>query len=289
MPRPSADQLARINRTLTHIDEHLGEALDLDALAAVARFSKFHFHKVFKAVTGVSPQVYVKRRRLELGHHFLANDPELSVGAVAGLLGFSSPSNFARAFKELYAKTPRALKAPAPDPFEQASPPLALVDPAQVRLALVEPFRVLYRRRRGSPTGPRDVEPLLASLREECASRGWTQPGAREVVIGRSIPGLVAPDESLFDYGLELPSSAPVEDPGLVETVGGGVHARYPYPGRPETLVACWAELYSVWLRRSGLSVGPGFAFTVIGPPDPREGGPVVFQLYLPLRSRGHG
>jgi AraC family transcriptional regulator len=289
MPRTSADQVGRINRTITHIDEHLAAPLDLGALAAVARFSKFHFHKLFKAVTGASPHAYVKRRRLELAHHFLANDPLLSVADAAHLLGFSSPSNFARDFKALYGRSPRELKGPVQDPFGPGAPALRFVDPAQVRLELVSPFRVLYARSQGSPTDAAGVEAVHESLRRECARQGWVLPGAREVVIGKSIPGLTPPGRSLFDYGLELPPWAPVSDPAVVQSIGGGMHARYPYHGDPSTVVECWSELYSTWLRRSGLSVGPGFAFTVTGPPGPAQAGPPAFQLYLPLRSRSHG
>jgi len=38
---------------------------DLDALAAVAGMSRFHFHRVFKAATGVTPKAYAGARRAE--------------------------------------------------------------------------------------------------------------------------------------------------------------------------------------------------------------------------------
>lgn len=38
---------------------------DLDALAAAAGMSRFHFHRVFKAATGVTPKAYAAARRTE--------------------------------------------------------------------------------------------------------------------------------------------------------------------------------------------------------------------------------
>ncbi len=285
----AADHLKRINRTLTWVDDHLGDALDLDALAAIAGFSRFHFHRVFKRVAGVSPQEYVKRRRLEMAFHFLSNDSTLGVNEVSELLGFSSPSNFARSFRGLYSVAPRNLRQPSTYPFragsgEEGARPFAFLDPSRVRLDTVEPFRVLFERRKGRPTDPAVVEPVFAALRAEADRLGWSMPGARSVVIGKSIPGLVAPQDSVFDFGVELPSSAVVLDPDLVQVVAGGAYARYEYRGDPSSVADCWGELYSVWLRRSGLSVGPGFGFTVVAPPASGEPGPPAFHLFLPIR-----
>jgi len=42
----------RILRVLVHIQARLDEPLELDELARVACFSPFHFHRVFRALTG---------------------------------------------------------------------------------------------------------------------------------------------------------------------------------------------------------------------------------------------
>ncbi len=287
-----ADHTKRINRTLTYIDDHLGDQLDLRALASIACFSRFHFHRVFKRVTGISPQEYVKRRRLEMAYHFLSHDSTLSVNAVSDLLGFSTPSNFARSFKARYSFPPRNLRSPSVYPFPagpggQAARPFAFIDPSAVRLETLEPFRVHFARCKGTPTRPAMVDPVFAGLAAEAARRGWAVPGARMVVIGKSIPGLVSAEEAIFDLGIEIPSRAAVDDPDLVQTVPGGTYARYEYRGDPSKVVDCWSELYSVWLKRSGLSVGGGFGFTVVAggapglPPEP------AFQLFQPIRARG--
>ena len=164
MESTSADHAKRIDRTLIYIDDHLGDQLDLGALAAIACFSKFHFHRVFKRVAGVSPQEYVRRRRLEMAYHFLSNDSTLGVNEVSDLLGFSSPSNFARSFRN-------AVLVPSPEP-ESALRPIrsgpgrrararsrsSSSIPSLVRLETLAPFRVLFARRKGSPIDPPVIE-----------------------------------------------------------------------------------------------------------------------------------
>ncbi len=292
MENTSADHIKRINRTLIYIDDHLGDALDLRALATIACFSRFHFHRVFKRVAGMSPQEYVKRRRLEMAYHFLSNDSTLTVNEVSDLLGFSSPSNFARSFKSLYSFPPRNLRSPSSYPFPAGSAaegpkPFVFVDPSQVRLETLGSFRVLFVRTKGSPSDPAAIEPVLGGLRADSERRGWVMPGARLVVIGKSIPGLVAPEDSIFDVGIEIPSAARVDDPDLVQNVPGGTYARYEYRGDPSRVVDCWAELYFVWLKRSGLSVGSGFGFTVAAGAAPGQPPAPTFQLFLPIRARG--
>jgi AraC family transcriptional regulator of adaptative response/methylated-DNA-[protein]-cysteine methyltransferase len=45
--------------------ESSGELPNLDALAAAAGMSRFHFHRVFKGITGVTPRAYAAARRAQ--------------------------------------------------------------------------------------------------------------------------------------------------------------------------------------------------------------------------------
>lgn len=286
------DQRQRIERTLSFIDEHLGEGLDLEALARIACFSKFHFHRVFKLAQGMSPQQYLTRRRLERAYHFLVNAPELPVGELAGLLGFSSSSNFARAFREQFGFRPRDLRTSVADPFRDSwsgeGTPFTIVDPAGVQLEPVAPFKVLFARVKGTPT-PGVAEPVLAALRAECAARGWREEGARELVVARSVPVVTGAEAATFDLGIELPPEVDFDDAARVQRLGGANYARYEHRGHPALLSRCWEELYGLWLRRSGTSVGTGFAFTVTPSGGFSTAADPRFQLYLPLRSRVGG
>jgi hypothetical protein len=60
---------ARMNRVVDHIHKHIEDPLDLEQLAAVANFSPFHFHRLFRASLGETLQDFVHRRRLERAAH----------------------------------------------------------------------------------------------------------------------------------------------------------------------------------------------------------------------------
>ena len=42
----------RINRVVDYIDAHLDEEHSLENLSQVAHFSPFHFHRIFRVLTG---------------------------------------------------------------------------------------------------------------------------------------------------------------------------------------------------------------------------------------------
>jgi AraC family transcriptional regulator len=95
-----AEYVARINRVMDHVDEHLGDPLTLDELAGVAAFSPFYFHRIFSAMVGETPAQYIRRLRVERAAQQLVAAPRKPVTSVALDCGFSGSAAFARAFKE---------------------------------------------------------------------------------------------------------------------------------------------------------------------------------------------
>jgi len=95
----------KLKRITDWIDGHLDEDFDLEQLAAQARLSKFHFHRLFKAATGMSPGKYQLNARMNEARRRL-RETRQSVVAVALDLGFSSPSHFAQVFRRETGLTP---------------------------------------------------------------------------------------------------------------------------------------------------------------------------------------
>ncbi len=106
-----AEYERRMHRVLEHIDRHLDQALDLEALAGVALFSPFHFHRLFTALMGETVGDYLRRRRVEVAAWRLIAQPRLAVLDVALSVGFGSAEAFARAFKGRFDCTPSAWRA----------------------------------------------------------------------------------------------------------------------------------------------------------------------------------
>ena len=108
----SADKLlkneyrSRLNRTIDYIQNHYDEDLNLTKLAEVACFSKFHFHRIFRAMVGETLNDFVQRIRLEKSITKLTTELNKSITEIALDCGFSCSQNFAKIFKAHYGITP---------------------------------------------------------------------------------------------------------------------------------------------------------------------------------------
>ena len=78
--------------------EHVTEEFNLERLAAQASLSKFHFNRLFKSATGVSPSQYHINLRMDAARRML-RETKKSVVAIALDVGYSNPSHFAQLFR----------------------------------------------------------------------------------------------------------------------------------------------------------------------------------------------
>ena len=78
--------------------EHLAEEFSLEQLAAQAGLSRFHFQRLFKSATGVSPSRYHINLRMNEARRLL-RETKMSVVDVALEVGYANPSHFARLFR----------------------------------------------------------------------------------------------------------------------------------------------------------------------------------------------
>ena len=95
----------RFGAVFTYLDRHFAEDLTLEDVAAVAGFSKFHFSRTFKQLSGCNFYEYLCHRRIKSSEALLMK-PDLSISQIALQSGFSSVSTFNRTFKKLKGCTP---------------------------------------------------------------------------------------------------------------------------------------------------------------------------------------
>lgn len=109
-----ADYKNRINRVFEFIDENLESDLSLNAVSEIAFFSPFHFHRVFKFVTGETLNEYVTRRRIEKSALDLLHK-NITTTTIAHKYGFSDNSSYSRTFKKYFGVSPTVFKKQNPN------------------------------------------------------------------------------------------------------------------------------------------------------------------------------
>jgi transcriptional regulator GlxA family with amidase domain len=83
---------------------HLDRPLDVPALAARAGLSERSFYRKFTEATGKTPAHFVESLRLEAARTLLAQG--LSLKAIAGKVGLSSPARLGQAFERRFGMAP---------------------------------------------------------------------------------------------------------------------------------------------------------------------------------------
>ena len=60
------DHIDRLNQTIEYIEANLDKNIHLELLAGKFAVSKYHFHRIFKALIGDPPFRYIEKRRLSV-------------------------------------------------------------------------------------------------------------------------------------------------------------------------------------------------------------------------------
>jgi transcriptional regulator GlxA family with amidase domain len=104
-----ANARGRLAPLLRWIPEHVGETLDVPALARAAKMSERSFARAFRRETGDTPARYVERVRLDAARRMLSAS-QLAIGTVAVRTGFGSEERMRRAFQRHLKVSPASFR-----------------------------------------------------------------------------------------------------------------------------------------------------------------------------------
>ena len=97
--------ITRVERALELLAVRLDDPPTLAELAAAACVSPFHFHRIWRSMTGETVHRTVERLRMTLAQHRLTGG-NATVTEVAMDAGFGTPQSFARAFRRATGLAP---------------------------------------------------------------------------------------------------------------------------------------------------------------------------------------
>jgi len=103
----SEGEMKFIKNIETVIDENLmNESFSVEDLGNELAFSRMQLYRKLKALTGYSPNEYIRNYRLKQAAKLLQKR-DLNVTEVLYEIGFSNKSYFTKCFKEMYNMTPK--------------------------------------------------------------------------------------------------------------------------------------------------------------------------------------
>jgi AraC family transcriptional regulator len=99
----------RLLRVISHIYANPGGDLSLDALADIAAMSRFHWHRVFRAMTGETVAEAVRRARMYRASAWLITE-DWPVADIGARVAYPNPRSFSRAFSDVFGLSPAAFR-----------------------------------------------------------------------------------------------------------------------------------------------------------------------------------
>jgi len=251
----------RINRVIDYLRGNLDRQVKLEELAKVACFSEFHFHRIFRAVSGETLHNFTNRLRLEkAARHLRFSDRSLT--DIALDCGFSSSSTFSRAFRSGYDTSPSQFRksgeikkskirkelfpedeygVPMSAEEKRAAFPVRLIDVPERQVAYI---RVAYAF---------EMERVLAALKtviEWAKSRNLFSQGT---LFGMSVDDPHVTPKHLYRYEVCLASSLPFECiEGMSKLKMPAMrYAAIKVSGDIHRVATAWDYLYRDWLINS--------------------------------------
>jgi AraC family transcriptional regulator len=287
-PATELDYRRRIARVIEAILLNPAAPHTVESLAAVAHFSPYHFHRIYRALTGEGLADTVQRLRLAQAAHRLT-DAAGSVSAIALDVGYESPQAFARAFRGFTGVSPRAfqerqqnLAIPGTSQEMPAAPDPQSGDAAPPRVELMElpPADALCLLHTGPP------ETIGQTFRTLLQRQGeGAQAAARRRI------GICFGDPEVagrFRYLAGIVQETPAEPVEAMESVRieGGLYAVHRLVGPYALIAPTFRALFGGWLPRSGYEPDDRPALEVYrSPPRFSMQHACVTDLMIPIRK----
>jgi len=282
--RTRADYETRIARVVEAIENNPAAAHKLSDLAALANFSPFHFHRLYRAMRGESVAETARLARLRRAA-FALSSSRRSVISIAQDAGYESAQSFSRAFKALLSVSPTQFRRGDKTFAHYVSgptPPFADRKDAAMKITMidVEPMRAHGLRMRGPIS---DIPALWSRLWALLVEQGL----APQVVLPVGVC-VDAPDEGgMVNYCAAAVLAPGAKKPAGLETVdvAGGRYAVYRHIGPYAGINAAFNRLLGEWLPSSGRELDDRPALELYrNSPIDTPANALITDLHLPVK-----
>ncbi len=277
--------LEAINRAIEFIESNLSTSISLEDIAAYSFLSKYHFHRVFKAIVGHTTKEYLTRLRLEKAALLLKNSDK-TIQEVAYYCGYKSPETFSRAFTHFFSTTPSLFRKQSKQALqnkmtlheETSIKPIQLSDPTIVEM---KDLNLAYIRHVGSyeKVGRSFQKLIFWAGRNLVLSWKPTTLG-----IVHDDPSLTEESNIRFDACILVTKEIQAKGEVAHKKVNGGKFAVFRYTGPYDSFYPVYDYIYSICLfeNKWTLRDEPALEWYIKSPPFTKPEY-LVTDFYLPI------
>jgi AraC family transcriptional regulator len=284
---------SRFRKVLEYIDSHLDDDLTIDHLSNVAAFSKYHFHRQFSELFGISVYKYIQLTRLKRASYQLAFRDRMPIVDISLASSYENHESFSRTFKKSIGQTPSEFRdCPQWNPWHLIYQPLNDLrskhmkpdhQPDNVKITIFKATKVAVLEHRG------DLNLIGNSVRKfiEWRKQNNLPPQVSDTFnILYDNPSETSSENFRLDICASTERDVADNSFGVVEkTIPGGRCAVLRYIGDDANLGESITYLYRNWLPWSGEEPRdfPLFLQRVKFFPDVPEHEAII-DLFLPLK-----
>lgn len=270
----------RMLRVLTYIYDNIDGDLSLDRLADVAAMSRFHWHRVFCAMTGETCAQAVRRMRLYRAACWLVQS-DRSVDQIAHSVGYPNTQSFERAFRQSFGATPLAFRKAG------AVGPLTLTQTTGGYDMYPVEIKELPKRQLAalSHTGPYiEIGSAFKKLFAMLAARDLISQTQGMIGIYYDDPDAVAAENLRSQAAAVMAPGVDVPDGTEAVMIAGGPSAVLTFKGPYAGLKAAYTYLYGEWLPQSGKAMADAPCYEIyLNSPTDTAPEDLLTEICVPL------
>ena len=204
------DWISEMQRAIAYMEAHLMEEIGYEDIAGHVHMSSYEFHRAFSFLTGMTPNAYIRKRRLSLAGREIAETGG-KITDIALKYFYDTPESFTKAFTRFHGVAPKIART------EDAK--LVLFNPIRIKLtveggksmdyrivqAKEKKFLALIRDFRNEIIND-DENHDIPDFWDECNKNNLIEPVQNLRPLGkRDLYGLCTPTkagENTFEYGI---------------------------------------------------------------------------------------
>lgn len=296
------EYIRRIHKVQDYIEDHLGQSLSIEELAGAARFSKYHFSRIFQGMLHEPLAHYVNRIRMERALFLLAHRADKNMTDITYELGLSDSAVFSRAFKNYYGVSPREYRKEysenCKDSFllseynkgtakkERADNPFPVT--GQITITNLEEKQVAYVRHTGTyETLAKEYANLIQTLFVHASNQHLLVDGQNWILaIYHDNPEFAEESQFRTSLCLTVPEDIRIQEDGVLGRMKleGGLYAVGHFQILQEQFSDAWNYMYQEWITCSGYVPRDSYPFEVYrNNPNANENHIIEVDIYVPI------
>lgn len=235
------EKILRVHLKIREVLAAGQEVPSLEILAETANLSPFHFHRVFKGLTGESLAEHIRRLRLEFAASQLKFGDK-GITMIAMDAGYESHEAFTRAFYRCFGEAPSVYRETRGNFFRKGTM-------MNVSIKKISARKVLFVRH----TGPyAQCGKAWETLCGWAGKNRMIGMGTKFLGLSYDDPDVTSADKIRYDACLTVNKDVAPQHPVAFQEIPAGEYACYIHEGPLEKLHATYLKLSGEWLPRSG-------------------------------------